>query len=402
MPVLSQRANAIQPSPTLALDSEAKAMKAQGLDVVNLSIGEPDFLTPAHIGEAARKAIEEGFTRYTATEGILPLREAISQKFRRDNNLNYPPENIVVSTGGKHALYNAFQCLCQEGDEVIIPTPYWVTYPAQAILAGARPVSAPMDPERLILTPESLKKALSPRSKVLVINSPSNPTGGLYSAEDLEKLAPIIKKADLWVISDDIYECLVYEDRPFVNLSMVAPELNDQVVITHGVSKSYSMTGWRIGYLAGPSPVAQAAAKIQSQMTSNATSVAQKAALAALTGPQERVAEMRASFAQRRQRILELMAQIPDWTYPNPLGAFYVFPKVSSVFGEKIGGEVIRHADDLARVLLRNALVATAPGTAFGSPEHIRLSYAASLADLEKGLGRIHDFLAGKPLSFGG
>jgi aspartate aminotransferase len=376
-------------------------MKAQGLDVVNLSIGEPDFPTPTHIGQAAIEAIKAGFTKYTATEGILPLREAIAEKFKKDNNLDYGPANIVVSAGGKHALYNAFQCLCQPGDEVIIPSPYWVTYPAQAILAGAQPVFAPMDPERLVLTPEGLKSVLSPRSKVLVINSPSNPTGGLFSPEDLAKLAPIIKKANLWVISDDIYESLVYDDAPFANLAMVAPELKDQVVIAHGVSKSYSMTGWRVGYLAAPLAVAQAATKLQSQMTSNVASLAQKAALAALTESQEPVAQMRAAFNERRLKVLALLKDFPQWTTPQPQGAFYVFPNISSLLGQTLGDVLIQDSNDLAQVLLRKTWVATVPGSAFGSPNHLRFSYAASLEDLERGLGRIRDFLTHKPFSLG-
>ncbi|MDR2142568.1 MAG: pyridoxal phosphate-dependent aminotransferase [Deltaproteobacteria bacterium] len=401
MPALSQRVAAIDPSPTLALDTEAKAMKAQGLDVVNLSIGEPDFPTPAHIGLAAQKAIEAGFTKYTATEGILPLREAISAKFRRDNDLDYPPEQIVVSCGGKHALYNAFQCLCQADDEVIIPVPYWVTYPAQAILAGARPVLVPTDPEREILTPEILEKALTPRTKALVINSPGNPSGRAYSVEDLARLAPLIKKSGLWVISDDIYESLIYDDRRFVNLAMVAPDLKDQIIIVHGVSKTYSMTGWRIGFLAGPLAVAKAAAKIQGQMTSNPNSVAQKAALAALSGPQEPVAQMRAAFAQRRQKVLQALSQIPQWSTPTPDGAFYVFPRISALYGSRLGGRVIQSSEDLAQVLLKEAQVATVPGTGFGAPDRLRLSYAASLEELEKGFGRIQAFLEGKSLSLG-
>ncbi|MDR1873311.1 MAG: pyridoxal phosphate-dependent aminotransferase [Deltaproteobacteria bacterium] len=398
MPALSPRALAIPPSPTLDLDTQAKALKAQGLDVVNLSIGEPDYPTPANVCQAAIEAIKEGFTRYTPTAGIGPLREAISQKLKKDNNLDYAPESVVVAAGGKHALYNAFMCLCQPGDEVIIPSPHWVTYPAQSTMVGAIPVLAPTDPETLLLTPEGLKKALSPRSRVLVLNSPSNPSGRAYGANDLEKLAPLIKAKDLWVISDDIYENLIYDGLTFVNLPMVCPELKDQTVICHGVSKTYSMTGWRIGWLAGPKIVAQAAANLQGHMTSNASSVAQRAALAALTGPSDEALRFRAGFNQRRLRILELLAKIPGFQTPTPNGAFYVFPKVSQLLGRELGGAMIHSADDLARVILEKTLVATTPGTGFGAPDRLRLSYAVDLSNLEKALNRIASLVAGRPV----
>jgi aspartate aminotransferase len=272
-----------------------------------------------------------------------------------------------------------------------------VTYPAQIALAGATPVVAPTDPARPILTPEGLKKALSPRTKALVINSPAKPTGRAYAAEDLERLAPIIKDRNLWVVSDDIYECLMYGGKPFANVLTARPDLKDQVVVCHGVSKTYSMTGWRIGYMAAPLAVAQAAARVQSHQTSNPASVAQRAALAALTGPQECVAQMRAAFAARREKIMELMAAIPEWECPAPDGAFYVFPKVSALFGREIGGEVVRGSEDLARVFLAQALVATTPGGAFGWPDHLRLSYAVGVGELEKAFGRIRGLLAGRP-----
>ncbi|MDR1084993.1 MAG: pyridoxal phosphate-dependent aminotransferase [Deltaproteobacteria bacterium] len=394
MPALSERTTLIQPSPTLALDTEAKALKARGLDVVNLSIGEPDFPTPAHICRAAVEAIRAGFTRYTASEGILELREAVAGKFKRDNGLSYSPDQVVISCGGKHALYNAFQCLVQKGDEVLIPVPYWVTYPAQALLAGATPVLLETDPKTQLLTPEILEKAITKKTRLLVLNSPGNPSGKMYSPEALKDLAVIIKKADIWVISDDIYENLVYGDRKFANISMVCPELFDRTVIIHGVSKTYSMTGWRIGYLAGPKGVAKAAAKLQSQMTSNPASVAQKAALAALDGPQDCIVEMREAFSRRRTKVMELVRQIPGWECPEPDGAFYVFPRISALYGKEFGGAEIQNSEDLAQVLLKNVRVATVPGTCFGCPDYLRLSYATSLDELEKGLILIRDFLS--------
>ena len=395
MPSLSNRASLIKPSPTLTLNAQVKAMKAQGVEIVNLGVGEPDFQTPGHIKEAAIKAIRDGFTRYTASEGIIELREAIAKTLDADLGLSYSPSQIVVSNGGKHALHNIAQCLFEAGDEVVIPTPGWVSYPDLVLLSGATPVHAPTYKEDgYVLRPDVLRKALTPRTRGVIINSPSNPTGMVYSRENLIALAGVIAEADLWVVSDDIYEKLVYDGTPFVNLAMAVPELKDRVAMAHGVSKTYSMTGWRIGFLAGPEPLAKAAAKIQSQMTSNPNSVAQKAALAALKGPQECVAEMRATFDKRRCLVLELLGKIPGVACPEPKGAFYVFPDFSAHMGRTLGGRLVNDSDDLASVLLKECRVATVPGAGFGAPRSIRLSYAAHEDELRKGLSRMAEFLA--------
>jgi aspartate aminotransferase len=377
------------------LNAQVKALKSQGVGIINLSVGEPDFQTPEHIKEAAIKAIRDGFTRYTPSEGIIELREAIANYLHAGLGLSYQPSQIVVSNGGKHALYNIAQCLFEEGDEVVIPTPAWVSYPPLILLSGATPVFAPTFKEDgFILRPDVLASVLTPRTRGLILNSPSNPTGMVYGREDLAALAGVISDADLWVISDDIYEKLVYGQTPFVNLAMAVPELMDRVVIAHGVSKTYSMTGWRIGFLAGPEPLAKAAAKLQGHMTSNPNSVAQKAALAALEGPQECVSEMRETFDRRRRLVLELLGRIPGVDCPEPKGAFYAFPDVSAHFGRTLGGTVVNTSDDLASVLLEKSRVATVPGSGFGEGRSLRLSYAAHEDELRLGLERLGDFLA--------
>ncbi|MDR3153904.1 MAG: pyridoxal phosphate-dependent aminotransferase [Deltaproteobacteria bacterium] len=392
----AERTLNVKPSPTLTLDAEVKAMKARGERIVNLGVGEPDFETPDHIKEAAVKAIRDGFTRYTPSEGILELREAISRKFKEDNGLDYGPEDIVVTNGGKQALYNVMQVLFGPGDEVIIPAPYWVTYPPQALLAGATPVFvATRESDGYVLKPEALEKALTPRTRGIVINSPSNPTGMVYRREDLLALAPVIERSGIWVISDDIYEILVYDGREFVNFPMACPGLKDQCIVCHGVSKTYSMTGWRIGFLAAPRPVAKAVAMIQSQMTSNPCSISQKAGLAALIGPREPVERMREAFDSRRRLVLRLLQDMPGFRTPEPAGAFYVFPDIRGLLGRELGGRVIDSSDSLASVFLKECGVATVPGSGFGAEGSIRFSYAASEAELVEGLERIARILAG-------
>jgi aspartate aminotransferase len=379
----------------LTLDAQVKALKASGADIVNMGVGEPDFPTPDYIREAAIKAISEGFTRYTPSEGIIDLRQAVSDKLSKENGLDYKPNQIVVSNGGKHSLANIALALFQEGDEVIIPTPTWVTYPELIVLSGAKPIFVPtLEKDGYVLKPQALSQALSPRTKGLIINSPCNPTGMIYSKEDLLALVDLILKADLWVISDDIYESLIYDGAEFYNLPMVAPETLDRTVIVNGVSKKYSMTGWRIGYLAGPEALAKAVTKIQSQMTSNPNSVAQKAALAALTGPQESALEMVKTFGKRKKLVYEFLSTIPGVVCPEPKGAFYVFPDVSEHYGRTLGGVKINGSDDLALVLLQKSLVATVPGSGFMEDRAIRLSYAVSELDLERGLERIAKLLA--------
>ncbi|MDR1041579.1 MAG: pyridoxal phosphate-dependent aminotransferase [Deltaproteobacteria bacterium] len=390
MSPLAERTLNLKPSPTLTLDAEVKAMKARGRKIVNLGVGEPDFETPDFIKEAAVKAVRDGFTRYTPSEGILELREAVCEKFSRDNGLEYGPEEIVVTCGGKHALYEAMQALFDPGDEVIVPAPYWVTYPPQVRLAGATPVAVATDAAGgYVLTPEALERALTPRTKGIIINSPSNPTGMVYTRAELAALAPLIESRGLWVISDDIYESLTYDGREFANMPMACPELKPRTVICHGVSKTYSMTGWRIGFLAAPREVASTVARIQSQMTSNPCSIAQKAALAAITGPGEPAERMREAFAVRRRLILDLLEGIPGFSTPVPAGAFYVFPDATGLFGRKLAGRTADSSDALASILLTECEVATVPGSGFGTEGAIRFSYAASENEITEGLGRI-------------
>ncbi len=394
MPQLASRLDLIAASPTLALDAKAKAMKASGLDVIGFGIGEPDFDTPDHIREAGVKAIRDGFTRYTPADGTVELKEAICEKFRRDNGLEFKPSQIVVSNGGKHTLYNIFQGLFQAGDEVVIPAPTWVSNPPMVILAGATPVLVPTTAAGgYCLTPEQLEAAITPRTRGLLINSPSNPTGMAYGAEQLKALVPLIVKHDLWVISDDIYEKIIFDDFKFSNLLMLEPSLADRVVIAHGVSKTYAMTGWRIGFLAGPEKLARGVAKIQSHSTSNPCSIAQKAAVAALNGPQDSVPQMVASFKRRRDLILGLLADIPNVTCPKPQGAFYVFPDVSAYFGRKNGDQAVKGSDDLADYLLDQAGAAIVPGSGFGDDRTLRISYAVSDEDIKRGLGRVKEAL---------
>ncbi|MDR2352712.1 MAG: pyridoxal phosphate-dependent aminotransferase [Deltaproteobacteria bacterium] len=387
---LAARTYLIKPSPTLSLDAEVKALKAIGKKIVNLGVGEPDFETPEFIREAAIKAIRDGFTRYTPSEGILALREAVAHKFKIDNNLDYSPADIVITNGGKHALYNVMQALFSQGDEVIIPIPYWVTYPEQVTLAGATPVFVRTQrANNYILTPEELESALTPRTKGLILNSPANPTGMVYSRENLLGLAAILRKQNIWVISDDIYEKLIYDGFEFANLPMVAPDLKEQTVICHGVSKTYSMTGWRIGFLAGPRKVAQAITRMQSQMTSNPCSIAQIAGLAALTGPLDSYYQMLNTFNRRRQLILKLLNEIPGVSVPVPRGAFYAFADISLFLGTSISGVPINTSDDLAALILKKCEVALIPGTGFGQEGSLRFSYAVSEEEIKEGLERI-------------
>ncbi|MDR0882503.1 MAG: pyridoxal phosphate-dependent aminotransferase [Candidatus Adiutrix sp.] len=391
---LADRIDLIAPSPTLALDAKAKALKAAGQDVISFGIGEPDFNTPDHIREAAIKAIRDGFTRYTPADGILELKEAVCAKFRRDNRLGYQPGQVVISNGGKHTLYNIFLCLFQPGDEVIVPAPAWVSYEPMLHLVGARPVLVKTSPDNgYTLTPAELEAAITPQTRGLVINSPSNPTGMTYGAGRLKELAAVILRHDLWVVSDDIYEKLIYDDCQFANLPMIEPALYDRTVIAHGLSKTYAMTGWRVGFLAGPEKVARSVAKVQSQTTSNPCSISQKAAVAALNGPQETVGEMVKSFSRRRDLVLRLLADIPGVTCPKPQGAFYVFPDISAYFGKKSGEQVLKTSDDLAGYLLDKAGTAIVPGSGFGDDHTLRLSYAVSDEDIVRGLGRVKEAL---------
>ncbi len=395
---LSERAKKIKPSPTLAITAKFKAMKAEGIDVVGFGAGEPDFDTPDHIKEAAIKAIKDGMTKYTPVGGIPELKKAIVEKFKRDNNLEYTVDQILVSPGAKFSLYLAMQVLLQKGDVIIIPAPYWVSYSDQALLADAEfRLIHTTEKTGFKITPEDLEKTISEvksnglNPKVFLLNSPSNPTGAAYEAEELKEIGKILVKHGLWVISDEIYEFLVYDGYKHHSIVALVPELKERAIVINGVSKTYSMTGWRIGYAAGPVDVIKAMTNIQSQSTSNPTSISQAAALAALTGPQNCVEEMRKEFDKRRTYIVDRLDSIDGISCFKPKGAFYVFPNVSGLFGKKYGDKVINSATDFAEYLLEEAKVAVVPGAGFGNDNYVRMSYATSMEEIKRGLDRIEE-----------
>jgi aspartate aminotransferase len=392
---LASRVGRVKPSPTLGISMKAKALRAEGRDVIDFGAGEPDFDTPSNIKQAAIKAIEEGFTKYTPSGGIDELKGAIINKFQRDNKLTYNRSQIVVSCGGKDTLYNLAQALFEEGDEVIIPSPYWVSYPPFVILAGATPVILDTkEPDGFKVSPEKLEKAITKNTKAVVLNSPSNPTGVAYSYNELEALAEIAVKKNILVISDDIYEKIVYDGFRFCNIASVGEEMKRLTIVVNGVSKTYAMTGWRIGYAAGPEDIIAAITKIQSQNISNPTSISQKAAVGALEGNQDTVDKMVKEFKVRRDYIVEKLNSIPGINCMNPQATFYVFPSISSLFGMSYGGRKISSSTDFADYLLDEVDVAVVPGIAFGNDDHVRLSYATSMENIQKGLDRISDAVA--------
>ncbi len=387
---LSSRISTIKPSPTLAITAKANALKAEGRDIIGFGAGEPDFDTPDHIKMAAVRAIEKGFTKYTPVCGIVELKDAIIGKLLRDNQLTYKRSEVVVSCGAKHTLYNLTQVLFEDGDEVIIPSPYWVSYLDMVLLSGARPVILKtVEAAGFKILPEQLKGAITARTRAIIMNSPSNPTGAVYTATELAALGEILAGKEILVISDDIYEKIIYDGRKFTNIAGVDEEVRKRTVIVNGVSKTYAMTGWRIGYAAGPEEIIAAVTKLQSQNTSNPTSIAQWAALEALNGNQDSVEVMVAEFRRRRNTIVEMLNAIPGVACMLPHGAFYVFPDVSSLFGRSHSGGIISNSSDFAAYLLDAADVAVIPGVDFGNDNHIRLSYATSLKNIEEGLKRI-------------
>ncbi len=391
---VASRIRQIPPSATLALNAKANQLKAQGVDIVNFGVGEPDFDTPANIREAAIRAINEGFTRYTPVGGIPDLKEAIIDKFQGDYDLTYKPGEILVSCGGKHGLYNLFQIMFEPGDEVIIPAPFWVSYVPMAMLAEAVPVIVPtQEANGFKLTAAELKARLTPKTKALVLNSPSNPTGGVYTKKELAALGQVVLEHGLFVISDDIYDKILFDGAKFVNLAMLDPELKARTFILNGVSKTYAMTGWRIGYLAGPAEGIAAATNLQSQSTSNATSISQKAAVEALRGHQDTVAAMVAEFAWRRDDILRRTLAIPGVTCTKPGGAFYLFPNFSAYFGKLKPAAGQSHSQALADYLLTEARLAAVPGNEFGEDNCLRFSYATSRERIATGLSRIKEAL---------
>jgi len=387
---LAQRIGRIKPSPTLAITAKANALRAEGRDIIGFGAGEPDFDTPENIKAAAVKAIQEGFTKYTPVGGIDELKDAIIAKMSRDHGLPYKRSQVVVSCGAKHTLYNLIQILCEEGDEVIIPAPYWVSYVDIVVLAGAIPVIINTPEEGgFKLTPELLKKAVTERTKAIILNSPSHPTGSAYHRRELEALAAVIEPTNITVISDDIYEKIIYDGFEFFSIASVSEGLRNRTVVVNGVSKAYAMTGWRIGYAAGPEEVIAAITKLQSQNTSNPTSIAQKASVEALNGDQAAVAMMVKAFRERRNTIAAALNGIAGISCPLPQGAFYVFPKVSALYGRSFHGKRIANSSDLAAYFLDEANVAVIPGADFGNDNYIRLSYATSLKLIEEGIRRI-------------
>jgi len=388
---LAQRVSRIKPSATLAISAKAKALKKKGVQVVNFGVGEPDFDTPRHIQDAAIAALGRGETRYTAVSGIDELKDAVCRVIQEDYGLSYAKENVMVCCGGKHALYNLFQAVLDPGDEVVIPSPYWVSYPDMVELAGATPVTVACPEENgFKLRPEDLEDAITPHTRMIILNSPSNPTGVHYLPSELAALAKVLARyEEIMIVSDDIYYRILFQGYEWVNIAMLDEGLRHRTFIINGVSKSYCMTGWRIGYLIGDAKVIKAATNIQSQSTSNPTSVAQWAGVAALNGDQEIVAQMAKIFENRCKYVLERLAKLPGVTCPAPAGAFYVFPNVSHYFGKKHGNHLIMSSLDMANFLMEKAHVAVVPGGAFGEDRCIRFSYALAMEDLKEGFDRI-------------
>jgi aspartate aminotransferase len=381
---ISQRAASLSPSLTLAIDAKAKAMKAAGQDVVGFGAGEPDFDTPQHIKDAAAKALAAGFTKYTPSSGIPELRQAIADKFKRENGLTFKPSQIIVSCGGKHSCFNVILATCEPGDEVLIPAPYWLSYPEMVKLAGAKPVILPTtDKTEFKVTPAQLRAAITPDTRLFVLNSPSNPTGSVYTPEEVRALGDICVKQNILIMSDEIYEHLLYDGAVHKSVASFSPAHQEHTIIVHGLAKAYSMTGWRLGFLAAPEPIAKAIDAVQSHSTSNPTSFAQKGGVAALTGPQDHLPVWLAEYDRRRRYAHAKLISMPGLTCVNARGAFYLFPNISQTG--------LKSADFCAR-LLEAEKVAAVPGIAFGADDYIRLSYATSMANIEKGLDRLDKF----------
>ena len=392
---LSKKTYSVKPSPTLAIDAKAKSLKASGVDVISFGVGEPDFDTPENIKEAAIKAIRSGFTKYTPVGGTDELKTAIIEKLKKDNGLIYEKNEIIVSCGAKHCLYNIAEALYDAGDEVILPAPYWVSYPDQIVLNGAVPVIVKTDEGNAFkITPEILEANLSKKTKALILNSPSNPTGLAYDRKSLEAIAEIAVKHDFYIISDEIYEKLIYDGFEHVSIASLGDEIKQRTLVVNGISKSYAMTGWRIGFAAGPRDIINAMTNIQSQSTSNPASISQKAAVEALTGTQDFILKMVSEFDKRRKYMVERLNNIKGVTCIKPVGAFYAFPNVSSYYGRSFKGNSIKSSMDLSAYLLDEAKVAVVPGAAFGDDRYIRLSYATSMENIQKGLDRIESALS--------
>ncbi len=392
---IARRMSALAPSLTLAISAKAKAMKQAGESVVSFGVGEPDFNTPEHIINAAKVALDNGQTKYTPSSGLLPLRKAICAKFEKDNGLDFEPSQIIVSNGAKHSIFNACYAVLEEGDEVIIPAPYWLTYPEVVKVCGATPVYIDCKKEnKFKFSPEDLKAAITPKTKMLIFNSPSNPTGAVYNEEETRAIAKVCEEAGIFVLADEIYEKLCYNGvKPF-SIAKCSEKMKDMTITVNGVSKTYAMTGWRVGYLAAPKDVAKAIDSFQSHATSNACSISQYATIEALSSSDEEIAAMVSVFDKRREKLLKLIADIDGVGAVEPDGAFYVMMVVGGLYGKSYQGKTINGSVDFADVLLDAEKVATVPGVSFGADDCVRLSYALSEADLEEGLRRIKKFVS--------
>jgi aspartate aminotransferase len=386
----ANRIGQIKPSPTMAMAAKAKEMTAKGIDVTDFGLGEPDFNSPDVALQAGIQAIQTGYTKYTSPSGSDEIKEAIIQKLKTENHLDYEKKEVIVSCGAKHTLYNIAQVLFEKGDEVIIPAPYWVSYPDQVLLNDATPVIVETrEEDRFLMTSEQLQKAMTPRTKAVILNYPSNPTGSAYTAKHFEAFAPMLIQAPGWIISDEIYEKFLYGDGVHTSIASLSPELKRKTILVNGVSKAYSMTGWRIGYAAGPKEIIEAMGTVQSQSTSNPTSISQKAAAAALRGGASFIQTMVSEFEKRREFIVEGLNRIPGIQCSKPIGSFYVFPNVKSLIGKEYKQHKINSSAELASFLLEEGGVSTIPGEAFGAGGYLRLSYAVSKDLLARGLDKI-------------
>ena len=392
--LISQNVSMVKPSITLAVSAKAKAMKAEGIDVIALSAGEPDFNTPQHICDAGISAIQSGFTRYTPASGIIELKKAVCEKFSIDNGLKYEPSQVIINCGAKHSVFLTVFALTSPGDEVLVPSPYWVSYYDMVKLAGGKPVVIEGKIENnLKITPEQLKNAITNNTKLLIFNSPSNPTGMIYSKEELRSLAEVILEYGIYVLSDEIYEKLIYDGKKHVSIASLSDEMFKQTITVNGVSKSYSMTGWRIGYAAGAEEIINAMGTVQSQETSNPCSISQKAALAALTGSQDFLEQWVDEFSKRRLYIIDRLNSLDGVSCITPEGAFYVFPDVSSFYGKSYNGTVIDGSAAFCEYMLNEQHIALVPGAGFGADAHVRISYAVSMENIEKAMDRFENGL---------
>lgn len=391
---LSKKAAAVKPSSTLAITAKAKELRAQGKDVVGFGAGEPDFNTPKNICDAAIAAINEGFTKYTPASGTNELKEAVCKKFKSFNGLDYTPDQIVISNGGKHSLTNIFTALLNPGDEVIIPAPYWLSYPEIVKLASGVPVIVTTTKgQGYKLTAEDLEKAITDKTKALVLNTPNNPTGMLYTEEELRAIAKVVVEKDIYVVADEMYENLVYGEQKHISIASFGKDIYDRTITCSGLAKSYAMTGWRIGYTGSSKEIAKMMGSVQSHQTSNPNSIAQKAAVEALTGPQDSVAAMHKEFDKRRKYMYERICKMPYVSTVEPMGAFYVFVDASEVLSKSYKGEAVETVAHMADILINEYNTAVVPCADFGFPDHLRLSYAISIEQIEKGLDRIEAFL---------